>query len=437
MPYAPGVDYEAGKIFAAMGPRINENIQTFMNHRRDRQQMTATAEMLGRYIAKDPQAMEMFGEDLAKIPDMSLGKAKGTLGGLTAYLAQRHLDSAEAAQKQSLDIAQKNHELLAGEAAERLQQRQRVAKFNELLSREMNPPLMYTSAVGRPEERPGITADTIARLGAESGTLADPSTTSLLSAIGANEARRSGLPLGQVVTTRSGDRLIGMGYGNAPNVQPAKAVKGMAVGTFVPVAGGGRVIGTGEENPPHFEKADTTTGKLSEGDKTFRNVAPEYARMLDEYEALVNRFGNTETQYFGDPEAAAKLGSLPYQMAIAYAKLVDPASVAREGEVTAAKKYLIPSGWHVPNEVTLKAIKAQRADLANRIKTWQENTGSGPEAIHNLPPSVGGVGASSFKSPEDVRAAYQAGKLSAEAAAQILQQQFGMQSGGAPAPGSQ
>jgi hypothetical protein len=149
---------------------------------------------------------------------------------------------------------------------------------------------------------------------------------------------------------------------------------------------------------------------------------------------------------FGNAEAVAKLKSLPYQIAIAYAKIVDPASVAREGEVAAAQKYLIPSGWtmtgKVSNDVTLAAIKSQRSDLGNRIKTWQENTGG--ETPANLPASLTGKPAgapgvaAAFKNPEDVRAAYQAGKLSAADAAQILAQQFGMQSGaGAPRTGTE
>ena len=98
MPYAPGNTYRAGDYFAAMGPRINENVQQYLSNRRDREQMTATAEMLGRYISQDPHAMEMYGDKLKEIPNMSFGAARGTVGGLTAYLTQRHLQAAEDAQ---------------------------------------------------------------------------------------------------------------------------------------------------------------------------------------------------------------------------------------------------------------------------------------------------------------------------------------------------
>ena len=75
-------------------------------------------------------------------------------------------------------------------------------------------------------------------------------------------------------------------------------------------------------------------------------------------------------------EGSAKLGQLPYQMAIAYAKTVDPSSVAREGEVAAAQKYLIPLGAGTRNDTALAAAKSFRADILERVNQYKKSTGS-------------------------------------------------------------
>jgi len=203
MPYDPHTTYHAGDYFAAMGPRINENIQTFMNNRRDRQQMTATAEMLGRYIAKDPQAMEMFGDKLAKVPDMSLGQARGTVGGLTAYLAQQHLRAEEQAATErnrildqrmasqeriaegQLDVAKQGLGLKQTEADAAEDQRQRLAAFNESIGQAMQPvpqPVQIPFA-RQPDVIPQMDAQTLIRLGGKAGVIGHPQFDNVLTAL--------------------------------------------------------------------------------------------------------------------------------------------------------------------------------------------------------------------------------------------------------------
>lgn len=117
-------------------------------------------------------------------------------------------------------------------------------------------------------------------------------------------------------------------------------------------------------------------GKLEISEKTFMANAKEYLEQLKELEGTVKSYGNFELATPGATkgaiEASAKLDQLPYKMAITYAKIVDPQSVAREGEVAAAQKYVIPMGLMTGNDKTLAAIKNQREEITRRIEQFNE-----------------------------------------------------------------
>ena len=117
--------------------------------------------------------------------------------------------------------------------------------------------------------------------------------------------------------------------------------------------------------------------KLEVSDKTFMSNATEYMQQLTDLENTVKTYGNVEVNIPAvssekSTEASAKLQQLPYKMAITYAKIVDPSSVAREGEVAAAQKYLIPAGLTVSDKVTLAAIKNQREEIKRRITQFNK-----------------------------------------------------------------
>lgn len=65
--------------------------------------------------------------------------------------------------------------------------------------------------------------------------------------------------------------------------------------------------------------------------------------------------------------ASAIMQADPYELAIAMAKVVDPGSVAREGEVAAAKRFLIPLGFNTANDVSTAAIARAKQQLEDRI----------------------------------------------------------------------
>ena len=120
--------------------------------------------------------------------------------------------------------------------------------------------------------------------------------------------------------------------------------------------------------------------KLDQGQKTFINSAREFKTQAQELLKVIETHGNYESSVTamlseGSADARAKLLSLPYRMAILYAKLVDPESVAREGEVEAARKYAIPLGATVPNAVTTAALNDMVKEIMRRESDFYETEG--------------------------------------------------------------
>ncbi len=120
-------------------------------------------------------------------------------------------------------------------------------------------------------------------------------------------------------------------------------------------------------------KEEDKTPKKTQADVTFEQNASAALRFTDQLTDAINQYGTFE---IASSEGSAKLGQLPYQMAIAYAKTVDPSSVAREGEVAAAQKYLIPLGAGTRNDTALAAAKSFRSDIVERINQYKKSTGS-------------------------------------------------------------
>ena len=133
------------------------------------------------------------------------------------------------------------------------------------------------------------------------------------------------------------------------------------------------------------EKSLIAKGKeLTQADFAFETNIRDAARMADELESAVRKYGNYETF---DPEGSAKLGQLPYLFAVALSKVVDPGSVAREGEVEAAKKFAIPMGTSPVSvgfnnritgpttAMTLSAISQMKNRLKARAEDYKSISG--------------------------------------------------------------
>lgn len=137
------------------------------------------------------------------------------------------------------------------------------------------------------------------------------------------------------------------------------------------------------------QKPEEKAPKKTAADITFEQNASAALRFTNQLTDAIQKYGTFE---LASPEGAAKLGQLPYQMAIAYAKTVDPSSVAREGEVVAAQKYLIPMGMGTRDATALAAAKDFKKDIEERVSQYKKSTGSDI--------SIGGVDKKS-ESPEE------------------------------------
>ena len=148
-------------------------------------------------------------------------------------------------------------------------------------------------------------------------------------------------------------------FGPKPNAPATEAV---------PITVNGRPTGKARlpDTGTVVDEPDPT--KATQADQTFRVNVAELTSKLDQLEGLVNKYGNFEVM---SPEAAAMLPQLQYSIAINYAKAVDPTSVAREGEVNAAQKYMLPMGMGTRNATTLAAIKNMRNEIQRRAKEYE------------------------------------------------------------------
>lgn len=129
-------------------------------------------------------------------------------------------------------------------------------------------------------------------------------------------------------------------------------------------------------DPPDAE------GAIPKGDRVAVSNLRAMIRQLDQLEGTVRNYGTVE---YGGPfsgvkdmfwnvngqlpsEASAILSSTPYKLAIEYAKVVDPDSVAREGEVAAAQKYMLKLGLFSGQASALAGISEMRKEILERAK---------------------------------------------------------------------
>lgn len=114
-------------------------------------------------------------------------------------------------------------------------------------------------------------------------------------------------------------------------------------------------------------------GKQNQANVEFDTNANYVFTQAKALKELIGRRGNWE---IADEDAASKLEQSKLDFAIAYAKIVDPASVAREGEVAAAQKYIIQMGPLTRNSRTI-------ADINNMVTKVRERQKERTKAIYS------------------------------------------------------
>lgn len=133
-------------------------------------------------------------------------------------------------------------------------------------------------------------------------------------------------------------------------------------------------------------KSGTKAKDLRPEDVAFGTNVQMANKFIDELGSSVERSGTWESR-LGNTADAAALDAIPYQLAITYAKLVDPASVAREGEVAAAQKYLIDLGVTANKAKVLEQLKRMKKTIGEYSSTRAgvQAVGSGSTPIQTVP----------------------------------------------------
>ena len=376
MPYAPGEHYAAGDYFAAVGPRIAQNIQTWQQNRQEHDQAIASAEMIGRYMKDDPQFHEMFGEQFGKAPGMSTGALKGMIGSAAMYMTQQRLKAEQQDQAARTELLKQEQGLRAAEAAQRLEAQQRLGTFNRYVGQQLNPPMSYKPGSEPPMYRPPLDADTFIRYAGQAGVITDPGVAAVINAI-QNSQRGDAKPqpftagsLSGVYSPRSGEFKIGEPTG--PTAFPVAQIicdeEGNVVGKgFVSPKGGVQML------------PKETTDKLDERDQTFLGAASQYPGLLDKFDKEVEKLGTFDLP---SEQVPATLKQLAFDLVTARSKLVDPGSHVTQGEVDTALANLFPYGRFVPLKTTKAAIESQRDVAASLIKNWSDTHGG------RMPPNL-------------------------------------------------
>lgn len=137
-------------------------------------------------------------------------------------------------------------------------------------------------------------------------------------------------------------------------------------------------------------------------ESTYRkNILQQNAAKLKQ---LIKDYGTFELT---GPQSES-MDSLIYQMAVDYAKLVDPESVAREGEVAAAQKYMLPvKGLTVRNDTAVQLIDNYVRDLdARTLAREQAKKKNLPDYQMSNPGKAGEAYAEPVKQPAAVKKNY-------------------------------
>jgi hypothetical protein len=135
--------------------------------------------------------------------------------------------------------------------------------------------------------------------------------------------------------------------------------------------------------------------------KSETETAYRYNSLKKNAEDLKRLVQENGTAAFTGP-AGSQMDSKIYQMAVDYAKLVDPDSVAREGEVAAAQKYMLPfrqfGGLATKNSTALSQIDNYLSDLDQRLAAREQATGRAVAGIDKGGSEVG-ISDTAYASP--------------------------------------
>lgn len=167
-------------------------------------------------------------------------------------------------------------------------------------------------------------------------------------------------------------------------------------------------LAANNKSPGDSAKVPMTPAAAAAQAKTNSETTYRYNALINNSEKLkqlVKQHGTTEVT----GSAGTEMDRLVYEMAIDYAKMVDPDSVAREGEVSAAQKYMLPfresfmgigpKGLGTTNETALSQIDNYAKALDDRLAA-RKAAQSGETAQRDGVPDLG-VDGNALASPNE------------------------------------
>lgn len=114
--------------------------------------------------------------------------------------------------------------------------------------------------------------------------------------------------------------------------------------------------------------AGNTAKPPSEAELAYNSNSAMFMHDIDTLQNTVKDFGTFESPYIGDQNARAILQQKPEQLAVEFAKLIDPATAAREGEVENIRKNILSIGATTSVEQAMAALSAAREFVRNHAR---------------------------------------------------------------------
>lgn len=347
MPFAPSTTDQRGQIWSQgigqFAQGVARGIEDYGRRQEENKALTSQAKALETLLpvyAKNagvaPEEIEQF---LAPSPDETprgrVARLSSAIEGIVgnAALKSRQLQDAQIQQAMLMSQTQQAGEQQRQAAlAQSLQQQ---AELNAMIDRSLAQ--SRTRGVLRPDVQ-----DQAAR------TVASP----------AGQMRA----MGAQVTPEMIAEFIRTDMAHRPQPKLEKPIPGSAGFKTIDVPDLGTIVldqATGEplEGSKVIKREVKPAVKPTEAEVSFDTNVDEGLAKIAEFRDVVKKFGNWEIGGpMGNPKARAALEQIPYQLAIMHAKIADPNSVAREGEVAAAQKYMLPSGFLTSNAMTLASL---------------------------------------------------------------------------------
>lgn len=352
--YAPGIQDIRGQLLGQGIQQAGQNIASgYTEYRANQQKDQSARGIVTGILSQNPDLVKNAGEDTQKLLEKFKTGNTGLddnvyLAGLMATAAKQK-GEAQQQQMQQLQIAASQRQ--QQEAARQDAMRTQLTQMGSGVGNGVYAP----QAQGAMASNPFLRAQ--AQVLQAGGQMASPESLLAYKTQQDQLNQKTEVPQPKFITAPGGQQMVQLGNSitklDKPDVLPGsqgyEVIDQGALGKIIKDKATGKPLSASDI------QAMPKTEKPSEAETAFRTNLSVGKQKIDELRKVIGKSGTWETR-FGDADSAAKLNSLPYSLAILTAKIVDPSSVAREGEVAAAQKYMVPLGMTSSKEVAMKAL---------------------------------------------------------------------------------